>query len=242
MLRLVTILTLTAVVGLVLAAFKPGLTNLATSWQQRHEVQQDELLSETYLAQILNSSGEVDTEAKKGLWHNQEVASPITDWGALLKGFSGAVLGEYTEEKWIYVDLTTQTLSAYEGNKLIYHFPISSGNPWTPTVTGEFRIWAKLLSQRMSGGSISDGSYYNLPNVPYVQYFHGGYGIHGAYWHNDFGFPRSHGCVNLSVSDAGTLFAWTNPVLSENKSALFNIDPSQSTRVVVRGTTPTRLN
>ena len=111
--------------------------------------------------------------------------------------------------KRIEVNLTTQRLLAYDGQQLVYNFPISSGKSKTPTVTGTFYPWAKLYSDRMVGGSRLDGTYYNLPKVPYVMYFYQGYAIHGTYWHNNFGHPMSHGCVNLSIPNARLLFYWT---------------------------------
>ncbi|MEZ4610073.1 MAG: L,D-transpeptidase [Caldilineaceae bacterium] len=84
------------------------------------------------------------------------------------------------EERWIRVDLSEQTLIAYERNKPVRAFIISSGLPGTPTVTGEFRIRAKVRSQTMSGGSEELGTYYSLPNVQWVQYFYEDYGFHGS--------------------------------------------------------------
>lgn len=105
-------------------------------------------------------------------------------------------------EKWIDVNVTTQTLSAYEGDKLVFTTKVSTGVRRYPTVLGRFRIRTKLRSQTMVGPG------YYLPNVPYVMYFYAGYAIHGTYWHNDFGRPRSHGCVNLSIPDAKWLYEW----------------------------------
>lgn len=119
-----------------------------------------------------------------------------------------------TDDKWISVDLDHQRLYAWEGNKLIKRFAISSGKAKTPTVTGVFRIWAKVSSQTMQGGSRAAGDYYNLPNVQWVQYFYRDYALHGAYWHNKFGTPTSHGCINLTNSDAKWLFDWTAPTVS----------------------------
>ncbi len=108
-------------------------------------------------------------------------------------------------EKWIDVDLSSQRLVAYEGNRAVYWAVISSGLPATPTVKGQFRIYVKYRSAPMSGPG------YYLPNVPYIMYFYKGYGLHGAYWHNNFGQPMSHGCVNLKIDDAKWLFEWTDP-------------------------------
>jgi LysM repeat protein len=107
-------------------------------------------------------------------------------------------------DRWIDVNLTTQTLVAYEGQKPIFTTLVSSGLPRTPTVVGKFKIYTKLAATTMSGPG------YFLPNVPYTMYFHGSYGIHGTYWHNNFGHPMSHGCVNVSTPDAAWLFGWAS--------------------------------
>ena len=108
-------------------------------------------------------------------------------------------------EKWIDVDLSSQRLVAYEGGRAVYWAVISSGLPATPTVKGRFNIYVKYRSAPMSGPG------YYLPNVPYIMYFYKGYGLHGAYWHNNFGHPMSHGCINLKIADAKWLFEWTTP-------------------------------
>jgi lipoprotein-anchoring transpeptidase ErfK/SrfK len=104
------------------------------------------------------------------------------------------------------VDLTYQTLTAYEGRRPVFHTRVSSGLPQYPTVVGTFSIYLKYELADMSGGA-GDDAYY-LPGVPYVMYFHGNYGLHGTYWHNNFGQPMSHGCVNLPTADAEWLFNW----------------------------------
>ncbi len=97
---------------------------------------------------------------------------------------------------WFDVDLSDQRMYAYEGDTLVRTFVVSTGTWQTPTVTGKFKVWIKLRSAPMSGPG------YYLPDVPYIMYFYGDYGIHGTYWHNNFGVPMSHGCVNLSIADA----------------------------------------
>ncbi len=119
-----------------------------------------------------------------------------------------------TDDKWISVDLDHQRAYAWEGNQLIKKFAISSGKSRTPTVTGVFRIWSKVSSQTMQGGSRAAGDYYNLPNVQWVQYFYRDYSFHGAYWHNNFGVPMSHGCINMTNNDAKWLFDWAAPTVS----------------------------
>lgn len=112
----------------------------------------------------------------------------------------------YSNERWIDVNLSTQSLTAYEGTSAVYSTLISSGLPQTPTVVGEFRIWLRYESQDMNGYAI--GYDYYTPNVPHVQYFYKGFAIHGAYWHNNFGQPMSHGCVNVTPADALWLYNW----------------------------------
>src|SRR5690606_6754821 len=106
------------------------------------------------------------------------------------------------EARWIRVDLSEQLVIAYEGDKPIRAFVVSSGLPNTPTVTGTFRIRTKVKEQVMSGPG------YYLPGVKWVQYFYADYGFHGTYWHNNFGQPMSHGCLNMTDSDAKWLFDW----------------------------------
>lgn len=119
------------------------------------------------------------------------------------------VLGTSTGsgQKHVYVDLSTQTLYAYQGAKLFLKTLISSGR-WGPTPVGNFHIWEKLRSTRMAGGEGADA--YDLPNVPFVMYFYHDWGLHGAYWHNNFGHTMSHGCVNMRIVDAQTLYNWTD--------------------------------
>ncbi len=117
--------------------------------------------------------------------------------------------------KQIMINTETQRLYAFENNKLIYDIPVSTGLPTWPTPQGTFYPWIKLRYDRMIGGVPGTESYYDLPNVPYVVYFANnqiseteGYAIHGTYWHNNFGNPMSHGCVNLRTEDAKDLYNW----------------------------------
>lgn len=103
-------------------------------------------------------------------------------------------------ERWIDVDLAAQTVHAYEGEEMVRSFLSSTGRAATPTVTGQYRIWIKFLYDDMRGPG------YYLKDVPYVMYFYKGYGLHGTYWHNNFGTPMSNGCVNLSIEDAAWLY------------------------------------
>jgi hypothetical protein len=122
-------------------------------------------------------------------------------------------------EKWIDVNLTKQTLTLYEGTKAVYATLISSGEAGledsehtTATKRGIFRIHTKHVTATMSSDEI--GEEFELRDVPYVQYFDKqGYALHGAYWHDRFGVPKSHGCINLAPEDARRIFYWTEPAL-----------------------------
>ena len=107
-------------------------------------------------------------------------------------------------ERWVDVNLTTQRLTAYEGDTAVFSTLISSGTWEHPTVTGQFRIWLEFESQTMDGRLL--GYDYYLEDVPYVMYFFEDYALHGTYWHNNFGTPMSHGCVNLATDDAGFIY------------------------------------
>ncbi len=100
------------------------------------------------------------------------------------------------------VDLSDQMLYAYEGDTLVRSTLISSGLWPNVTVIGTFYIYVKYTSQRMIGPG------YDLPGVPYVMYFYQGYALHGTYWHNNFGHPMSHGCVNMPTPEAEWAFNW----------------------------------
>lgn len=149
-----------------------------------------------------------------GIFNGQKVMPPVIDLAA--GEAKTNILGDSnaTGEKHIYVDLTTQTLTAYQGETLFMQALVSTGK-WAPTPTGEFTIWSKFRATKMSGGQGND--YYYLPNVPYVMFYSGsgvpakaGFSLHGAYWHNNFGHPMSHGCVNMRPVDAEKLFYWAD--------------------------------
>jgi len=114
------------------------------------------------------------------------------------------VIAGGTGERWIDVNLSNQTLTAYVGDTPVVTFLVSTGTWLTPTVTGKYKIWIKLRFTDMSGPG------YYLPDVPYVMYFYKGYGIHGTYWHSNFGTPMSHGCVNLSIPNAEWVYNWAS--------------------------------
>lgn len=148
------------------------------------------------------------------------------------------VLGTSSAERWIEIDLSDQKIKAWDGSTLYLESLVSSGLPWYPTPVGEFRVWAKVRATKMEGGV--GKYYYYLPNVPYVMFFQNdkvpswrGYGLHGTYWHNDFGRVHSHGCVNLPTSVAEKLYYWTTPVLQEGKGWVFADEGNPGTRMVI---------
>ena len=119
-------------------------------------------------------------------------------------------------EKWIDINVTRQVLVAYEGTKPVYATLVSTGeagldDPATTKATkrGIFRIHTKYLTATMDSRIV--GEEFELRDVPYVQYFTEGYALHAAYWHDVFGQPKSHGCINLAPEDARRLFFWTGP-------------------------------
>jgi len=125
------------------------------------------------------------------------------------------------ERKHIEVSLAAQTLTAYEGDQIVNNFHISSGSNQRPdpndigwnTPVGSFHIQSKYPTKHMGAGDLAgDGS--DLPGVPWTCFFLSppGYAFHGAYWHNNFGLPMSHGCVNMVPADSKWLFRWTTPV------------------------------
>jgi|SRR3989344_1270426 len=120
----------------------------------------------------------------------------------------------YTTDKLITVDTGSQTLRAWEGGKIVHQTKVSTGMKLTPTVKGSFKIYVKYPVRDMKGPSpyknIYPKGFYHLKNVPHIMYFYQGYGIHGAYWHNNFGRPASHGCVNVPLADAEWLFNFAN--------------------------------
>jgi hypothetical protein len=148
-------------------------------------------------------------------------------------------------ETWIDVDLAHQSLVAYEGLLPVYATLVSSGrirDPEDPlqthdTPTGLWRIRSKYVTHTMDGDHATDGPY-SIEDVPYVMYFELAFALHSAFWHDGFGRPRSHGCVNLAPADARWLFDWSHPRLPEHWHTIFPSDADPATWIYVHGTTP----
>lgn len=191
--------------------------------------------------QALKQNGRFDEQASLAIFNSQVINYPKTSLAyQYAQGLAQAssdqkVLGTTNaagEEKWIEVSLDEQKVKAWEGTKLVMEFPISSGK-WAPTPKGTFNIWYKTRNQAMTGGSQALGTYYNLPNVPHNMFFYQGYAIHGAYWHNNFGQPMSHGCVNSPLASAAQIFDWAGPVVPEGQNVVRATAQNPGTRVFV---------
>jgi lipoprotein-anchoring transpeptidase ErfK/SrfK len=125
-----------------------------------------------------------------------------------------------TTPKWIDVSIQQQVLLLYEGTKPVFATMVSTGRDGLgepgktfSTPRGTFRIGDKHVTTTMDSDEL--GSKFELNDVPWVQYFKAGYALHAAYWHTDYGRPRSHGCINMSPIDAHRVFNWTEPAVPE---------------------------
>jgi lipoprotein-anchoring transpeptidase ErfK/SrfK len=107
-------------------------------------------------------------------------------------------------ERWIEVDISDQKLTAWQGDVPVFETTVSTGKPGFRTLPGEFAVYLRFEKARMRGID------YDTPDVPWTMYYSGDFAIHGAYWHDNFGSPVSHGCVNLRVPEAQALYAWAD--------------------------------
>jgi hypothetical protein len=169
-----------------------------------------------------------------------------TDEGWWMRGNEGTVAKATTppkdllpNEKWIDVNLSAQTLVAFEGDKAVYATLVSTGKMNDDekekdhrTKPGTFRIREKHVAATMDGDVASDGPY-SIEDVPWIMYFNASIALHGAFWHQNFGHVQSHGCVNLSPIDARTLFGWTDPQLPTGWHGVMATEDHPGTRVVV---------
>lgn len=148
------------------------------------------------------------------------------------------------DEKWIDVNLKTQTLVASHGDIPVYATIVSTGrhDDHDPskdhrTKSGSFRIREKHISATMDDDSASDGPY-SIQDVPWIMYFEGSFALHGAFWHSRFGHERSHGCVNMTPYDAREVFRWVGPKLPEGWHGVRATDANPGTRVIVHDEAP----
>jgi hypothetical protein len=144
------------------------------------------------------------------------------------------------KERWIDINVTTQTLVAYVGNKPVYATMVSSGKKSKikdkdhRTPRGEWRIREKHIATTMDGNGTAAGDLpYSIEDVPFVAYFHRSYAVHAAFWHRNYGVRMSHGCVNLSPLDAKWVFFFTDPQLPAGWHGVWSTEKNPGSRVVV---------
>lgn len=178
-----------------------------------------------------------------GYFHGETIQVPSPLAYDLSIGQSANVLGDTSANKRIEVDLSNQKVYAFEGDRRVYEFIVSTGK-WGRTPTGSFTIHSKVGAQAMKGGNRALGTYYYLPNVQNVQFFGNdqipwwkGYSFHSTYWHSNFGHPMSHGCINMKPEDSAVLYQWTQPDLRGKRSITASGD-NPGTTVTIYGTTP----
>jgi uncharacterized protein YgiM (DUF1202 family) len=133
----------------------------------------------------------------------QEGVTVETSFGTLSRSCPASSSGE----RWVEVDLSDQYMVVYQGSVAVAGTYVSTGKPGFDTPVGTFRTWVKYVSTRMA--ACSNGECWDTPNVPFTHFFtYNGHALHGAYWHNEFGRVRSHGCVNLPVPFSEWLYYW----------------------------------
>jgi lipoprotein-anchoring transpeptidase ErfK/SrfK len=123
--------------------------------------------------------------------------------------------------RWVAIDLYEQTIVAYQDDKPVFATLIASGTPPTETKEGLYAVWASMERDGMSGATGAPDAY-ALQSVPWVMYFDGSYSIHGTYWHDLFGYRQSHGCVNLTISDARYVYQWFKGATPDQDGKLVN--------------------
>ncbi|NOU31196.1 MAG: L,D-transpeptidase [Polyangiaceae bacterium] len=149
------------------------------------------------------------------------------------------VSGAATGERWIDVELASQTLVAYQGTTPVFATMVSTGRgaqgSETATPRGVHRIWVKLHTTAMDNLEKEDAEhYYSIEDVPWVQFFDKGVALHAAFWHREFGRVRSHGCVNMAPLDAHRMFAFTGPHIPSGWAAALPTPLEPGTWVRVR--------
>jgi lipoprotein-anchoring transpeptidase ErfK/SrfK len=177
--------------------------NVSTTARTTHVVETGQelgLIARQYGVSIDDIMALNDISNPDVIWVGQELIIPAE--GVYTPTAADAPPAPTNVGKSILVSTSAQRIYAYENGQLVRSHLTSTGLPATPTVLGDYKIYVKYLADDMSGPD------YFLPQVPYTMYFYQGYGIHGTYWHNSFGRPMSHGCVNLPVSEAEWFFNW----------------------------------
>ncbi|HYO48280.1 MAG TPA: L,D-transpeptidase, partial [Chloroflexia bacterium] len=154
------------------------------------------------------------TDVKGELWYrvSEEPEAPMYVQASMVKKVAPVKFeGARYKGRWVNINISQQVVTAYEDGTPVMVTLASTGTSKTPTELGVWKIFYRLPKQDMRGGSRAAGDYYYLKDVPYPQYFHSsGEGLHGTYWHDNFGRPMSHGCVNLSTPIAGWFYRWAS--------------------------------
>ncbi|HJL40998.1 MAG TPA: L,D-transpeptidase [Myxococcales bacterium LLY-WYZ-16_1] len=131
--------------------------------------------------------------------------------------------GVPAQAKWIHVDLEHQAFVAYEGDQPVYASLISTGAKGYETPNGLHRVYRKYVTKTMRGPD-ADAGRYRVEEIPWVMYYHGNYALHGAYWHNQFGEVRSHGCTNIAPADAKWLYEWGTGTMPPGWHANYRVE------------------
>lgn len=140
--------------------------------------------------------------------------------------------GTGENEKWFDVDRDEQVLVAYEGARPVYATMVSTGKFKHATPTVIARVGSKLLTASMNNNRGDEQ--YAVADVPWTMYYDGSYAIHTSYWHDGFGGPRSHGCVNLAPRDAKALYQWSSPDIPPGWIAVYGNEDHPGSLVRVR--------
>lgn len=154
------------------------------------------------------------TDSKGGVWYrvSDPPEAPMWVHSSLIRKVAPVQFEPARfKGRWVNVNLAQQVVTAYQDGTPVKVTLASTGKGKNETTPGVWKIYWRLTSQEMKGGNLASGDYYDLPNVQWVQYFQmSGEALHGTYWHDDFGHPHSHGCVNLSNPIAQWFYGWAN--------------------------------
>lgn len=152
------------------------------------------------------------TDSKGALWYrvSEPPEAPMYVHSSLVKKVAPVKYeGARYKGRWVNINISQQIVTAYEDGKPVMVTLTSTGTKKDPTELGVWKIYYRLPKQDMKGGNLASNDYYFLKDVPYPQYFHtSGEGLHGTYWHDNFGRPMSHGCVNLSTPMSEWFYGW----------------------------------
>ncbi len=222
-----------------------GVTCLFLAFILINGAERFSLMSPQYTISPATLTGKFQATEKKAIFNNQIIPMPDPLLAQIKPKALDykAILGDQAGDKRIEIDLTNQRLYAYQGDQQVFNYYVSTGK-WGRTPTGQFWIWVKLRYTKMEGGSKAINTYYYLPNVPYTMYFYNdaipkwrGYGIHGTYWHNNFGHPMSHGCINMRTEEVEQLYYWATPDLKGQSSIWASAD-NPGTLINIYGQAP----